>query len=308
MTSDFGRPSLTEGGIETQLRRGERTGQIMGGRNRGRFTIIDFLVVFAIFAIACFVMVPAYKSRKPPLQLRCMNHQQELAIAILSYANAQDHFPGYVNRERSADGQTYVKGSWVAFLLPYLGRNDLSEKWRSGKLTPVFVPQFVCPADPAANAGADAAPLGYVVNCGLPGDDDTPATGVFHNHCVAHPVKVSLDYIGQHDGLANTLLLSENLQAGYWTDTAEADVGMVWHREPEPCNRINQCTDVGRRPHDIKYVRPSSHHSGIVLFAFCDGHVEALSDDMDYRLFQQMMAPNDSEAGIADILGRNGSK
>ncbi|MCP3884826.1 MAG: phosphopyruvate hydratase, partial [Propionibacteriaceae bacterium] len=35
---------------------------------------------------------------------------------------------------------------------------------------------------------------------------------------------VSLDYVENHDGTATTLLLSENIQAGYWTDTTIADV------------------------------------------------------------------------------------
>ena len=100
------------------------------------------------------------------------------------------------------------------------------------------------------------------------------------------------------DGEANTLLLSENIQAGLSTDTEKADVGMVWWREPAECSLINRCTDVGPRPQDIKYARPSSYHKGVVIASFCDGHVKQLSDDIDYEVYQRLMAPYDRRAGL----------
>ena len=39
-------------------------------------------------------------------------------------------------------------------------------------------------------------------------------------------------------GPENTLLISENVQAGQWYDTAETQIGMVWHREPDECSPI----------------------------------------------------------------------
>jgi hypothetical protein len=231
----------------------------------------------------------------------CMNNQKQLTVALLNYEGGHGQFPGYANRIGSVEEGKRVATSWLVPILPYMDRQDLYWKWQDGVPTSPYLPLFVCPND--RGRPSDESPeLSYVVNCGLPGDkDDTPATGVFHNHNVdAKPVTVSLDYIAQHDGTPYTLLLSENLQAGLWTDTDEADVGMVWWRDPDECSRINRCTDVGPRPQNIKYARPSSPHGGVLVVSFCDGHQQELLDKIDYKVYQQLMAPDDKAAGLPD--------
>jgi hypothetical protein len=104
---------------------------------------------------------------------------------------------------------------------------------------------------------------------------------------------MTAEFLERHYGAANTLMLSENLQAGNWTDTDEADVGMVWWDAPQECNRINRCTDVGDRPQNIQYARPSSHHANGVIVSFCDGCVLFLRDSIRYEVYGQLMSPTD---------------
>ena len=113
---------------------------------------------------------------------------------------------------------------------------------------------------------------------------------------------MSADYLTKHDGSHMTLLLSENIQAGKWTDTDEASVGMVWWPEPAECRGMNECVDVGDSPGEIRYARPSSNHGGGVIAAFCDGHVQFVREDIDYRVYQQLMTPNSEEAGLPGVL------
>ena len=101
------------------------------------------------------------------------------------------------------------------------------------------------------------------------------------------------------DGAANTLLLSENLQAGYWTDTSEGDLGMVWFESPGPNSAINAGKNVGYRPQDIQYARPSSNHPGGVVASFCDGHFQFLSDRIDYNVYRHLMTPDSKAAGVS---------
>jgi prepilin-type processing-associated H-X9-DG protein len=42
----------------------------------------------------------------------------------------------------------------------------------------------------------------------------------------------------------------------------------------------------------LRFARPSAQHSGGVTVAFCDGHTRFMTDDMDYRLYIQLMTPN----------------
>jgi len=228
-----------------------------------------------------------------------MNNQRQVALALLNYEKAHARFPGYVNRIPRADDDPVV-ASWVVLLFPYLERNDLAKLWREGNRQAVYMQVMTCPRDPPAEPSAGTPFLGYVVNCGRPGDSGSAADGVFHNHNLdADPVDVSLEFINQHDGAETTLMFSENIQAGLWTDTGEADLGMVWRPVPGPCSPINQCRDAGDRPQDIRYARPSSNHSGGVVASFCDGHLQFLSEDVDYGVFQHLMTPDGKGAGLS---------
>ena len=49
---------------------------------------------------------------------------------------------------------------------------------------------------------------------------------------------------------------------------------------------------------DIIHARPASNHPGICVFTFCDGHIRTLSEDIDYRVYKQLMTPNGGNTGI----------
>jgi prepilin-type processing-associated H-X9-DG protein len=137
-----------------------------------------------------------------------------------------------------------------------------------------------------------------------------------------------MDYISQHDGASNTLILSENLQgtsyvpanAGVRRAITEADVGMIWDGRvpaqgtpatasggsPYGCMALNQCLLDGP---DMYHARPSSRHGGIVIVAFADGHEQPLRTDMDYQVYRHLMTPDGAKAGLfgtidESLLGR----
>ncbi|MEN6497123.1 MAG: DUF1559 domain-containing protein [Thermoguttaceae bacterium] len=269
-------------------------------RNRSGFTLVECLVVIIIVAMLVGLLLPAIEySHEPSRRTQCMNNQRELALALLQYEVSHRKFPGYVNRIAKDAQGNQILASWVVPLFPYLDRNDLWKEWLKGNTQRTYLQMMICSRDLPRRVKSEDTPLSYVVNCGRPGDKDTAAEGVFHNHDVdADPVLVSLDYLSKHDGETYTLLISENIQAGLWTDTTEANVGMVWLEKPEPCSRINQCLDAGDRPQDIQYVRPSSHHGSGVVVSFCDGHQEFLRDDIDYQVYQHLMTPDSKAAGV----------
>jgi hypothetical protein len=222
-----------------------------------------------------------------------MNKQKQISLALLNYEYANRQFPGYVNRLGPTASGEPLKASWVVMLFPYIERQALWEQWASGDSAPVYEKLVICPADPPKGATKTDAPLSYVVNCGRPGDEETEADGVFFNHVDGKAIKMTTKYIMRHDGAESTLMLSENLQAGNWIDTDEANVGMVWPEEPQKCSRINRCPDVGDRPQSLQYARPSSHHANGVIVSFCDGCVLFLRDSIGYEVYKQMMSPTD---------------
>ncbi|MDV6031752.1 MAG: DUF1559 domain-containing protein [Phycisphaera sp. RhM] len=137
------------------------------------------------------------------------------------------------------------------------------------------------------------------------------------------------------DGVSHTLLFTENVQALPWHRAGFIDAedlilrdgqepasyqptsryaqGIVWHRESDdpasglppvqPTHRIN--STLGGRPleelqmtqanaHDL--ARPSSLHPGGVNITLADGSVRFLSETVDYRVYQSLLAPDDAQS------------
>ncbi len=164
------------------------------------------------------------------------------------------------------------------------------------------------------------------------------ANGVFFDRCtpvtksnkgIFQQLVMSLDHIP--DGASNTLMLSENLQAYKYTDDAGASgaqsqydpgaardveqwIGFVWSRTPSAPSlaaKINGDKDAkllipkwnlgDRTPEgNVTYSRPSSNHSGGVNVAMCGGELFFMRDDIDYRVYQQLMT---SDGRHSDMPG-----
>jgi prepilin-type processing-associated H-X9-DG protein len=58
--------------------------------------------------------------------------------------------------------------------------------------------------------------------------------------------------------------------------------------DQEAINRADAATFPANIP---RYARPASAHSGGMNVAFCDGHGDFLRDDIDYKVYQQLMTP-----------------
>ncbi len=165
---------------------------------------------------------------------------------------------------------------------------------------------------------------------------ETRAHGMFFNHQPGGTVSIptssrqtmSLDYLSQHDGAANTIMLSENIQASSYFPgggryITQADVGIVWDAQNynttpypdcqimEPVNsvrvgKINVDRDAvpaeGGAAHQL-YGRPSSRHPGGVIMSFGDGHQQFVAETMDYHVYRHLMTPDSSDARCPDSTG-----
>ncbi len=125
----------------------------------------------------------------------------------------------------------------------------------------------------------------------------------------------SLEYVATGDGTSQTILLTENLQAGNWYDTQTSALGfgiqlpdslttsypnagatgdpLMVKQAPSPDNWFinrNRSAARGNAP------RPGSNHRGGVNVVMADGSAKFLSDNMDKTVFMKLMTPN----GIAN--------
>lgn len=137
------------------------------------------------------------------------------------------------------------------------------------------------------------------------------------------PTRMTQSYISGHDGVSNTLMLTENVDCGNWTDPWEQNVGIYW--QPGfvantnlpgpgvsqydylllPLKRINE--DAGGVDSDqnrlLAYGRPSSRHPGVVVATFCDGHTQTINSEIDYLVYCHIMTTSGKDIQPAGPYG-----
>ena len=202
-------------------------------------------------------------------------------------------------------------------------------------------PVFTCPED---QFNTEQGALSYVVNVGyvtsnynttddrshrpdstdggLDGDTKTTvdvplkfASGVFWR---PYTSRMSLGFIFKGDGMTQTLMLAENLQAGSWSDTDTGSLGFGIDVQgvypsgsttlalPASINLINTTTSTNssigsnRNAARSQAWRPSSNHpGGAVNVIFCDGSGKSLSPQIDPGVYARLLTPNGKIHGEA---------
>jgi prepilin-type N-terminal cleavage/methylation domain-containing protein/prepilin-type processing-associated H-X9-DG protein len=262
-------------------------------------------------------------------------------VPILPYLERNDLYQNWMN-------PTYdVSGTVVS-----LGTAASPTPTRQGLISQLNV--LLCPSNPSPDVGDN--PLHFVVNTGSaisandnssgydisldpnkgqnwPGDSNS---GVFFNQSQLDfpgaPVKkVSLDFISTNDGSVNTLMMTENLQAGTWGLSGDApfssdysirqNTGFLWfitgnknNATPPAASEFSGKYDfdamgindrskdivggpsglynsASSSPTGLAFARPSASHPGGVNAAFCDGHMRFLNDELAYTVYTQLMTP-----------------
>jgi prepilin-type processing-associated H-X9-DG protein len=197
-------------------------------------------------------------------------------------------------------------------VFPHLDRNDLYElnnavNRPSDVIAASHLDFMVCPSDPQPTG----SPTAYVYNTGMPGPSeprgpgaDNSANGVFTfrfvNRFTPPRGGIGGNYITDKDGTSQTVMLTENIDAGDWTDFREVDVGWVWHDSPAPAPPITINGRKGERGanNNLEWARPSSNHVQSVNVAFCDGHVRSLRQDIHYAVLVKLMTSFDRASGV----------
>jgi prepilin-type processing-associated H-X9-DG protein len=182
---------------------------------------------------------------------------------------------------------------------------DLYQKWSDPEIAAASAPVpalliLICPSDPSATQQEGDGFLSYVVNAGE-ATNESAANGICHDLTRPDPVTVDLDYIVNHDGVRQTLLIVESALAGPWTvpDAAAAKLqgAFVWHKAPTDAMKLSAPIEGIFRPNqNLSHARPSSNHAGGFNAGFADGRVKFISNDIDYDVYRQLMTPNSVES------------
>lgn len=282
-----------------------------------RLSRSELLVVCLVGLLVLSLLFPFLQyQRASARSLVCQDRLGRLAIAAQAHDATVGHLPGF-----SDFLEENLPASWTTQLLPHLttadpnGTENLQRAYAAfvaQKQGPSRLPELLCPAQ---EKFVPEAPLSYVANCGQPdvhADETLPpdwqANGLFFQRDVpdARRVTTSLAWLSAHDGQKVTLLLSENVDAGPWHATNEATIGFVWAPNlvdglPSPLPTlwpINQHR--GEGDGSIKFARPASEHAGVANGVMASGTVQAISDQIDYLVFQRMLTADGANVKAAN--------
>ena len=257
------------------------------GLKRTAHSLIEMLVVLIIVGVLLAITIPAVqRSREAARMAQCISHQAQLTQAVHMYVTAErfGRFPGF--RYQATDGGSPEIG-WAAQLFGYLGRNDLDPTQAT------FIETLACPSDQGPR---DQPRMNYVANGGQAGTD-SPADGIFFDHAKPTAERVYISKDDFVDGLTNTILLAENLDATEWDVTDEENQCILWPLTAG--NEVNQGAGS----------RPSSHHPGGFVAAFADGSVKfmaesEINDDSNIgtadSYYVSLLTPGGNDANVLD--------
>jgi prepilin-type N-terminal cleavage/methylation domain-containing protein len=199
---------------------------------RAGFTLVELLVVIAIIGMLAALLLPAVNNaREAGRQTQCINNQKQFALAIQAYATSKGYYPGY--RSLLQTQITPVRSAvinWQFVLMPNMGKTDQYEALKVNPLgyQPPYLDFTLCPSD-STIAGKSSPWTSYVANTGQLDIDQTASSppilkpdqkydGVFQDLIQPTGRQEKVSNTDFKDGQSTTLLLAENLDAGYYID------------------------------------------------------------------------------------------
>lgn len=301
-------------------------------RRRG-FTLVELLVVIAIIGVLVALLLPAVQAaREAARRMQCTNNLKQLALALANYEQALGKYPpGRMGCDcwdadvcKNNPDSARPGSSGFAMMLPQLEQQSLYDQigWRKGavypadcidssesgwstglaallKLRPAV---FVCPSDnskPISDA-SQTATGSYALCQGSQG----PSYGidqvkVKHYNNGMFLYRTPLDVSNVRDGTSNTIFIGEVIEA-HTDDSSNRWILGSRHTDSlrSTDNPLNTPPTKGVVVdlYDNKVNGAfASRHTGGAYFAFGDGHVQFLSDNISLPVYRALSTRESKE-------------
>lgn len=314
---------------------------------RKGFTIVELLVVIAIIGILMALTIPAVQyAREVARRTTCASNLRQLGIGTSNYETTKRFYPPSFTDGFAVNTATNrQQNPWVVSLMAYMDQQALRDsidrygiKYQGNgnalandiedQATIIYQSFLNCPTDPRGRR--NDADVMYVANCGLPELADTvQGTGIFYERSSRVDTGVQFDRTEVKDGLAQTLLFTENANAYRWaipddenvlyasafnpsTDNAndttkflhEYHIGAHWLSSLAPGFPPALYFETGKElAPAVDLARPSSYHATGFNVVFADGHVQFVYSRIPYSLYARMMTSNFKNVPIAHGQG-----
>ena len=270
---------------------------------RPAFTLVEVLVVVAIISVLIALLLPAVQgTREAARRMQCRNNLLNLNLALQNYHGAHRTLPpgsvDFAGPVVSSQKSGY-RMSWIAQTLPYIDEGNVYRRIDFGLSAfdpanqQVFahkLPILICPS---SSRGSMTFYAGVHHDVEAPIDVDNNGV-LFLNSRVRLPEDVP-------DGLAYTMLIGETGGGAHWLagdsetlrNTGAAPSTAIALRELQASSaNAESAPDGEAEPAVAAPQNPvggfSSIHNGGSNFAFCDGNVKFLSENIDVDLFHRL--------------------
>jgi prepilin-type N-terminal cleavage/methylation domain-containing protein/prepilin-type processing-associated H-X9-DG protein len=272
-------------------------------------TLVELLVVIAIIGVLAALLLPAIQAaRESARRMQCQNNMRQIGVGLALHANATGAFPiGCIG------GPNYLHDprilSWNVQTLPYLEQQNVYDRFDlSASSTPAtnraiaatVTPMFLCPSVPETQLvsisglwkGAAFTDYGGLYGVEGAGHDIEQAAGdVPYDPATSHELQtLREDSLGVMlydarvapkqviDGLSKTACVGESTyrrRDGYaeWANGHN----IFSQNQTTPINGIGLYNEIG------------SAHPGGASLAFCDAHVEFLSESIEQSVLLAML-------------------
>jgi prepilin-type N-terminal cleavage/methylation domain-containing protein/prepilin-type processing-associated H-X9-DG protein len=286
---------------------------------RAAFSLVELLVVIAIIGVLVAILLPAIQAaREAARGSSCRNNLRQISTAIQLYHDTCQRLP-----PARLDKETVGAGTSTFFIiLPFLEEValadgfDKSADYRAGdnlKVSNSIVPSYLCPTmvlprevpDPTPACSESGAPGSYAVSTSSDICFILPSVIPKHDGAIVHSKFgwTSIAKISAADGSSSTFMVGEmdyGLRDYFWTTCytpttvrggatrwAVAYPGITWGSTAGPINS----EAIGTAKYDffnIGYESFRSDHPGGVNFAFVDGSVRYIANEIDPALYKAL--------------------